>query len=80
MSRTVALNALFILAGFSSAAAETILYKLALVAIVLMLHTLWLMAVIRRSARDGAINALRGVGLPQATAHRNRSADRAFGD
>lgn len=51
MLRTVALNGLFVLAEFSSAAAETILYKFALIAIVLLLHTLWLRAAIKRAMR-----------------------------
>lgn len=80
MTRTVALNALFLVAGGVSFTVEAILYKLALFAIVLLLHAIWMRAIVRRSARDGAINALRGVGLPQATAHRTRSTDRVFGD
>lgn len=52
MLRTVALNALFLLAGCSSAAVETVLYRLALVAIVVMLGALWARAAIKRTARD----------------------------
>lgn len=51
MTRTVALNGLFVLAEFSSAATEAIVYKLALIAIVLLLHTLWLRAAIKRAIR-----------------------------
>lgn len=52
MSRSILLNALFIVAGFSSAAIQTLIYKLALVAIVLLLHTLWFRAVVRRAQND----------------------------
>lgn len=49
MLRTVALNALFLAAGYASSTVDTILYKLALIAIVLLLHTLWVRAVIKRA-------------------------------
>lgn len=58
MTRSTVLNGLFIVAGFSSAAAETLLYKLALVAIVVLLHELWFRAARRRAARDSAVRAL----------------------
>lgn len=51
MTRSMILNALFLLAGCSSAAVETILYRVALVAIVVMLHTLWLRAKVKRTIR-----------------------------
>jgi hypothetical protein len=52
MLRTVALNALFLIAGGTSAAIDTLLYRFALVMVVLLLHALWARAVERRTAKD----------------------------
>lgn len=52
MSRSIALNALFIVAGCTSAAVETILYRLALIMIVLLLRAWWARSVVKRTARD----------------------------
>jgi hypothetical protein len=54
MSRTAALNVLFLMASFTSAAVETILYRMALVAIVVMLGALWMRAVVRRTRNNTA--------------------------
>lgn len=60
MSRSIALNALFIVAGCTSAAVQTILYRLALIVIVLLLHTLWLRTVMHNKlVRLGSGNASR---------------------
>lgn len=61
MSRTVALNALFLLAGYASSTVDTILYRLALIAIVLLLHTLWIRAKVKRQILTNLAGAL---GLP----------------
>jgi hypothetical protein len=57
MFRTVVLSALFLLAGWSSVAVDAILYRLALIAIVLLLHTLWIRAIVRRT-RNNVINEI----------------------
>lgn len=51
MSRTVALNALFLVAGYTSSFASEVLYKLALGAIVVILHTLWIRSIVRRAVK-----------------------------
>lgn len=52
MSRTVALNALFLMAGCSSEAYDAIAYRLAVIVIVLMLYALWVRAVVGRTATN----------------------------
>lgn len=49
MSRTTALNALFLVAGCTSAVVETLLYRVCLILIVLLLRALWARAAIKRS-------------------------------
>lgn len=55
MTRTAALNGLFLLATCTSAAVETILYRLALVAIVVMLGALWTRARIKRAFNERTV-------------------------
>lgn len=68
MTRTIILNALFILAEYASSTVDAILYRLAIIAIVILLHTLWIWAIVRRARRDGARRALQ------------RARDRAMAD
>lgn len=51
MSRTVALDTLFLLAGYASTTVDAVIYKLVLIAIVLLLRALWLRAVVRRAVK-----------------------------
>jgi hypothetical protein len=80
MTRTTALDSLFLVAGGISFTVDEILYRLTLIAIVLLLRALWLKAVIRRASRNGAMSALRGVDLHQVNESHTRSVDPAFGD
>lgn len=47
MSRNVLLNALFIVAGCTSVALDAVLYRIALIVIVLLLRALWARAAMR---------------------------------
>jgi hypothetical protein len=57
MSRSTTLNALFLIAGCTSAIASEALYRVALVVIVLLLRAWWARAAIRRS-RDEVIGEI----------------------
>jgi hypothetical protein len=58
MTRTVALNGLFILAGCTSSLASEALYRIALIAIVLILRMLWAKAMIQRAIHSETQRAL----------------------
>lgn len=51
-------NILFIAAGCAAEAFSTIVYRIAVIVIVLMLRALWARAMVRRAGRDGARKAL----------------------
>lgn len=51
MIRTTALSALFLAAGYASSTVDAVLYKLALIAIVLLLQALWIRAVVQRAVK-----------------------------
>jgi hypothetical protein len=72
MLRTIILNALFIVAEYISSNVDALVYRLAIVAIVVLIHTLWFRMIMRRERRTGAISALRGAGLPQSNVNHTR--------
>lgn len=55
---SLTVNALFLMAGGVHSLANTALYRIAVVIILLLLHALWMRSVVRRTARQ-AINCYR---------------------
>lgn len=51
MIRTVILNGLFVVAEYASSTVDTILYRLALIAIVVLLQALWIRAMVRSAVK-----------------------------
>jgi uncharacterized membrane protein len=77
MLRTIILNALFVVAEYASSNVNALVYRLAIVAIVMLIHTLWFRAMIRR-AQNQTINEIdrrRHAHASQRAHHGEMSAD-----